>query len=171
MARMRETFWGGWADDAQAAAAIRREYGENGYLMDPHTAVGRSALTQYRAETGDNRPAVVLSTASPYKFPAAVLDALGFPAEQSGFAAMDELHARTGAPIPKNLAALRDLPVRHTDCVDRTDMLEYVQLDPKTLLTQFRDQVKNTGLDDALQQQFLEEFEAGLYGYTYLEDE
>ena len=127
MARMRETFWGGWADDAQAAGAIRREYGENGYLMDPHTAVGRSALTQYRAETGDNRPAVVLSTASPYKFPAAVLDALGFPAEQSGFAAMDELHARTGAPIPKNLAALRDLPVRHTDCVDRTDMLEYVR--------------------------------------------
>ena len=53
--------------------------------------------------------------------------ALGFPAEQSGFAAMDELHARTGAPIPKNLAALRDLPVRHTDCVDRTDMLEYVR--------------------------------------------
>ena len=50
-----------------------------------------------------------------------------FPAEQSGFAAMDELHARTGAPIPKNLAALRDLPVRHTDCVDRTDMLEYVR--------------------------------------------
>ena len=95
--------------------------------MDPHTAVGRSALTQYRAETGDNRPAVVLSTASPYKFPAAVLDALGFPAERSGFAAMDELHARTGAPIPKNLAALRDLPVRHTDCVDRTEMLEYVR--------------------------------------------
>ena len=50
-------------------------------------------------------------------------------------------------------------------------ILQYVQLDPNTLLTQFRDQVKNTGLDDALQQQFLEEFEAGLYGYTYLEDE
>jgi hypothetical protein len=47
------------------------------------------------------------------------------------------------------------------------DMLEYVQLDPKTLLTQFRDQVKNTGLDDALQQQFLEEFEAGLYGFIW----
>ncbi|EEW4058663.1 biosynthetic arginine decarboxylase, partial [Escherichia coli] len=26
-------------------------------------------------------------------------------------------------------------------------------------------------LDAELQQQFLEEFEAGLYGYTYLEDE
>lgn len=51
------------------------------------------------------------------------------------------------------------------------DMLQYVQLDPNTLLTQFRDQVKQTGLDETLQQQFLEEFEAGLYGYTYLEDE
>ncbi|TNF91111.1 biosynthetic arginine decarboxylase, partial [Salmonella enterica subsp. enterica serovar Heidelberg] len=51
------------------------------------------------------------------------------------------------------------------------DMLQYVQLDPKTLLTHFRDQVKQTDLDDALQQQFLEEFEAGLDGYTYLEDE
>ena len=50
-------------------------------------------------------------------------------------------------------------------------MLQYVQLDPKTLLTQFRDQVKKTDLDAELQQQFLEEFEAGLYGYTYLEDE
>lgn len=50
------------------------------------------------------------------------------------------------------------------------DMLQYVQLDPNTLLTQFRDR-KNTDLDTELQQQFLEEFEAGLYGYTYLEDE
>ncbi|MBZ4317406.1 hypothetical protein LAM21_23615, partial [Mycobacterium tuberculosis] len=48
------------------------------------------------------------------------------------------------------------------------DMLQYVQLDPNTLPPQFRDQVKNACLDDQLQQQFLEEFAAGLYGYTYL---
>ncbi|MBD4747149.1 biosynthetic arginine decarboxylase, partial [Xanthomonas citri pv. citri] len=35
----------------------------------------------------------------------------------------------------------------------------------------FRDQVKKTDLDAELQQLLLEEFEAGLYGYTYLEDE
>ncbi|KHS83277.1 MULTISPECIES: biosynthetic arginine decarboxylase [Pectobacterium] len=51
------------------------------------------------------------------------------------------------------------------------DMLEYVQLDPKVLMTRFRDQVKETDLDTELQAQFLEEFESGLYGYTYLEDE
>ncbi|MBE8207832.1 hypothetical protein IQA92_17300, partial [Leptospira borgpetersenii serovar Ballum] len=51
------------------------------------------------------------------------------------------------------------------------DMLRYVLLDPDTLREPFRGQVKQTGLDGALQQQFLEEFESGLYGYTYLEDE
>ena len=51
------------------------------------------------------------------------------------------------------------------------DMLEYVQLDPNVLLTRFRDQVKQTDLDNDLQAQFIEEFESGLYGYTYLEDE
>ena len=51
------------------------------------------------------------------------------------------------------------------------DMLEYVQLDPNVLLTRFRDQVKETDLDEALQAQFVEEFESGLYGYTYLEED
>lgn len=51
------------------------------------------------------------------------------------------------------------------------DMLEYVQLDPDVLMSRFRDQVKETDLDAELQAQFLQEFETGLYGYTYLEDE
>ncbi|AUX94661.1 biosynthetic arginine decarboxylase [Mixta gaviniae] len=51
------------------------------------------------------------------------------------------------------------------------DMLEYVQLNPQELLDLFRSQVKQSDLDEELRAQFLEEFEAGLYGYTYLEDE
>lgn len=51
------------------------------------------------------------------------------------------------------------------------DMLRYVQLDPHELLTLFRNQVRQTDLDETLREQFLSEFESGLYGYTYLEDE
>ena len=50
------------------------------------------------------------------------------------------------------------------------DLLEYVQLDPEVLMMRFRDQVKETNLPADIQAQFLEEFESGLYGYTYLED-
>ena len=52
------------------------------------------------------------------------------------------------------------------------DMLEYVQLNPNDLMTLFRDQVtQQTDIDEELRAQFLSEFESGLYGYTYLEDE
>ncbi|EMJ9775455.1 MULTISPECIES: biosynthetic arginine decarboxylase [Morganella] len=51
------------------------------------------------------------------------------------------------------------------------DMLQYVKLDPKILLERFRDQVKVSDLDEEEQKAFTEEFESGLYGYTYLEDE
>ena len=44
-----------------------------------------------------------------------------------GFAALDELNALTGVPVPKNLAAIRDLPVLHTDAVDKRNMLSYVK--------------------------------------------
>lgn len=51
------------------------------------------------------------------------------------------------------------------------DMLEYVQLNPQELLTMFRNQVKSSDIEESLRDQFLHEFESGLYGYTYLEDE
>ncbi len=51
------------------------------------------------------------------------------------------------------------------------DMLQYVQLDLKTLLTQFRDRVKKTDLDANCNNSSLKSSRVGLYGYTYLEDE
>ncbi|MGQ7181994.1 hypothetical protein ACUOA5_47150, partial [Escherichia coli] len=40
----------------------------------------------------------------------------------------------------------RSTPCSPADEGKPIDMLQYVQLDPKTLLTQFRDQVKKTDL-------------------------
>ena len=57
---------------------------------------------------------------------AAVLSALGQRVSDDEFAVMDDLHACTGVPVPKNLAALREKPVRHRDVIDREDMLSYV---------------------------------------------
>lgn len=51
------------------------------------------------------------------------------------------------------------------------DMLSYVQLDPGRLLKAFRDQVRESGVEERLQRRFVDEFSSGLYGYTYLEEE
>ena len=75
-----------------------------------------SVLSKYRAETGDPRRTVIVSTASPYKFGAAVLRA-AFGAEAAegldDFACCDALEKRTGLPMPAAIRALPSLPVRH----------------------------------------------------------
>ena len=124
--RLHRDFTCGCADDNQAAAAIAKVWQENGYLMDPHTAVAWHVAQQFDANQPDDAPVVVLSTASPYKFPAAVLSALGQTPSEDEFAALDQLQSLTGVAIPKNLSALREMPVRHTDVIDKEEMLSYV---------------------------------------------
>ena len=69
---------------------------------------------------------VVLSTASPYKFPAAVLSAIGGDLSGDEFAQMDRLAALTGVPVPKNLAGLQGKAERHTGVIDKEAMLDFV---------------------------------------------
>ncbi|HFC4068930.1 TPA: biosynthetic arginine decarboxylase [Neisseria gonorrhoeae] len=51
------------------------------------------------------------------------------------------------------------------------DMLEYVYQDPKELMKRYREQIEHSDLPASQAMSFLKELEAGLNGYTYLEDE
>ena len=124
--KMQSVFWSGCCDDAATKAAIGRLWKEQHYLADTHTAVAWQVAQDYKAACADHNPVVVLSTASPYKFPAAVLEGLGEQSENDEFAVMERLHALTGVPVPPNLASLRQQAVRHRDVIDREDMLAYV---------------------------------------------
>ena len=116
--KIQSQFWAACCDDARAAEIIGRVYKEDGYLCDPHTASGWAAAEDYVAETGDNRPMVVLSTASPYKFPRSVLEALGHTAPQNDFEAMQELEEATGRTAPASLTALRQKAERFNTVID-----------------------------------------------------
>ena len=119
-------FWAGCCDDALAQKTIAQVWQSQGYLCDPHTATGWAVAKAYVEATGDQRPLVVLSTASPYKFPAAVLQALGGDTNGDEFDQMEQLSAMTGVQIPENLATLRGKTERHTGVIEKTAMLEYV---------------------------------------------
>ena len=123
---IQEEFWAGCCDDAGAGQTIGRVFSENHYLCDPHTAAGWAVAEDYVNQTGDTRPMVVLSTASPYKFPAAVLEAIGGDLSGDEFALMERLEAMSGVAIPKNLAGLQGKPERHTGVIDKDKMLEFV---------------------------------------------
>ena len=124
--KIQGQFWASCCDDARAAEIIGRVYKEDGYLCDPHTASGWAAAEDYVAETHDRRPMVVLSTASPYKFPAAVLAAIGGDTSGDEFTQMTRLSQITGVPVPRNLASLQGKPEKHTGVIDKDKMLSFV---------------------------------------------
>ena len=124
--QIQAQFWAGYCDDNQASSTINAVWQEQHYLCDPHTAAGWKVAEDYVNQTQDQRPMVVLSTASPYKFPAAVLQAIGGDTQGDEFTQMEQLEALTGVCIPKNLAGLRSKPERHLDVISKEDMMKYV---------------------------------------------
>ena len=120
-------FWAGCCDDAGAQNAIAKVWKEQRYLCDPHTATGWAVAEDYVNQTCDRTPMVVLSTASAYKFPAAVLEALDAVPAADEFDQMVQLQQLTGVKIPENLANLRHKEERHTGVIAREDMLSFVQ--------------------------------------------
>ena len=124
--RIRGVFDGGWASEEQVAGAIRDCWEACGYVIDPHTACGYHVLSELPPTEGA-RARVLLSTASPYKFPRAVAEALGLSCPAEDFDCMDVLEKVTGTEAPSQLAELASRPVRFTDVVDVPAMGAYVE--------------------------------------------
>ena len=126
IAQIQSEFWAGCCDDEGAKATMGKVFADHGYLCDPHTAAGWAVAEDYVNQTGDTRPMVVLSTASPYKFPAAVLDAIGGDLSGDEFTLMERLEAMSGMAVPRNLSGLRGKPERHTGVIPKEEMLQFV---------------------------------------------
>ncbi len=121
--RLQADFAGGFCDEAQTADAIRRIYDRYSYLCDPHTAVAVSVYEQYRAKSADDTKTILVSTASPFKFPHSVLSALGEdPAGLDEFQIAERLERISGRSMPKQLSDLREKPIRFTECFAKDQM-------------------------------------------------
>ena len=115
LAAIRKDFDCGWSSEEQVAGEIRARYEQDGYLCDTHTAVAFHVAAQRKRE---GVPMVVLSTASPFKFPRSVLEALGQSAPQNDFEAMQVLEHTTHQDAPASLAALRQKTERFDTVID-----------------------------------------------------
>lgn len=122
-------FYGGYADEKDTAAAIKSLYENYDYLMDPHTAVASKVYDNYLAETGDRTPAIILSTASPYKFGHAVYESIfdSIPAGLSDYDVLKALSHETGVPIPGPLKDLNKKANRHDKTCEKAGMPQCIQ--------------------------------------------
>lgn len=110
-----DDFRGGFATEKENFAGIRALYEKTGYVIDTHTGVANAVYRAYAEKTGDKTKTVIASTASPYKFAAAVIGAIA-PDEVAGksdFELIDELHRISGVAEPPAITDIRTAPVRH----------------------------------------------------------
>ena len=125
--RLRAQYRAAACTDQQAQHTMRHVYERHGYLLDPHTACAWLAADELAGAYPAAAPQVVLSTASPYKFPQAALEALGIPAAKDVQDQLALLEKHTGVPLPRALDGLFDRPVLHDEVIDPGDMAAYVQ--------------------------------------------
>ena len=109
-------------DEAKTLSVIKDVYNEYNYVIDPHTAVAYNAFKEYSTETNDKAITVVVSTASPYKFPQSVLEAFNIK-EEDAFKSIEVLSKKFNLEIPSVL----NYPAPERTVVKLEDASSYVK--------------------------------------------
>ncbi len=126
-AKLKDEFCAGFCDDDQTKATIHDIYEKYSYTCDTHTAVAVKVYNDYKASTGDETKTVIASTASPYKFSAAVLEALeGGKSDIDEYAKVDRIAELSDIPVPAALADLKNKPERFSDVIGKSEQKGYV---------------------------------------------
>ena len=123
---LQKHFYAEWADEEETSDEIGELFDETGYIMDTHTAVALNVYDKYIADTDDETFTVVLSTASPYKFVSAVLDAIGEKVPKSDADALALLEEVTALDLPRSLSELPTLKKRFTSVIDKNEIKNFV---------------------------------------------
>ncbi len=128
ISKIQQNFAAGYTAESSVDETIKSHFEKYNYLCDTHTAVAVKVYDEYVKSTGDDIPAVIDSTASPYKFSASVLNAVngGDCTDLNEFEMVDELNRVTGAQVPAPLASLKDKSVRFENVCNKEDMSQMV---------------------------------------------
>lgn len=115
-----EDFYAGFAEEEEIEEVIQQVFMESSYVIDPHTAVAKKVADDYRKMEKEPLKMMIVSTASPYKFPACFIG----PNHEGKEVAV--LHEKTQLPIPKVIEELDKLPIRHETNIKTRDMKQTV---------------------------------------------
>lgn len=80
--RLREGMYASVVSDKRLPDVIANAYATNGYILCPYSALVYSGLMDYRASTGNNGPALMISETSPIQCEDAVARAMGISVSQ-----------------------------------------------------------------------------------------
>lgn len=128
MREQLKDFYGGFATEEETAETIKALYEKTGYVIDTHTAVAAAVYKKYEKDTKDSTPALIASTASPFKFTRSVMNAIAPKYDKmTDFELVDELSVLANVKVPDAIEQIRTAPVLHNHVCDRTQMKQAVE--------------------------------------------
>lgn len=123
-----KVLYGGFSNETETLNAVKEVYETSNYVIDTHTAVAYNVYKQYKKSTGDERAAVIASTASPFKFPRSINEALKFAdSSASEFEMLEELSDKLNIKIPKGIVGLDKKEVCHKVTCNKHEMREVIK--------------------------------------------
>ena len=120
-------FYGEYATEAENAQGIKDTYDQFGYVTDTHTGVANCVYRKYLKETGDQTPAVIVSTASPYKFSRSVVGAIKGDSDAIDFDLIRQLEEFSGTGIPNAVKEIMDAKILHNTVCETNEMESVVK--------------------------------------------
>ena len=124
--KIKDQFKAGYLNEDEVLETIKECFNETGYLLDTHTAIGYGVLKRYQKNSGDNTKTILLSTASPYKFPESVYKAI-YGKELDVYSAIEQLNKKTGVDIPKGLVGIKGREVLHKIQIDKSEIIDFIK--------------------------------------------
>lgn len=120
-------FYGNYANEKETTEKIQELFDSTGYVIDTHTAVASCVYDKYKKETKDVKPAVIASTASPYKFTRSVMNAIDHKYDtMEDFELVDMLSEISKTEVPKAIEEIRTAPIMHNHVCEKNEMKQVV---------------------------------------------
>ncbi len=121
-------FYGNFASEDETRKGIKEVYESSKYLIDTHTSVAYGVNKKYKQKFNDNKKTLIASTASPYKFTYAVMNALDDKfKDYNDFKLIKEMNKFVGCEEPKAIKDIEKREVLHSVVCNKDNMKEEIK--------------------------------------------
>lgn len=122
LAKVQSLFIADYLSEEEVLESVKTCFNQTGYLLDTHTAIGYGVYNKLKK---DNTVNIVLSTASPYKFPKSVYQAIT-DEDKEEYECIDALYQLTHVDIPYPLKGIKEREVLHKGVIDKDNIINYI---------------------------------------------
>lgn len=121
----QDLVYAGCVNEDEILNTIKECYENTNYLLDTHTAIGYDVYHTYKETNNDNTKTIILSTASPYKFPESVYQAITNKTLDE-YEAIDALYEKTKVSIPKPLQNIKEREILHKQVIHKDQIISFI---------------------------------------------